>query len=266
MIPLSFHTGFLSDYSTVDAIRTIRDHGYELVELNAEVLPWGPAHISLQSSKKELSELANLGPYSSLCIHHCDLGHASVDRRDASIAWTVAMMDKALDLGIDIVHVIPSAEATTASLHESLKQCVEAADSKNLTFAIEPIVGRVIGTTETALDAIAAAPGLKINFDPSHLHPMGDDVLEAAEALFPHVAHVHIKDAIGTVNDFKFVPLGTGEIDLQGLINFFVKHEYQGAVSVEHESHWFAGDDRLAPAVLSDCRNFFDGLLQGAAS
>ena len=40
-IPLSFHTGLLSDMATADAVRMIRDHGYEMAELNAEILAVG---------------------------------------------------------------------------------------------------------------------------------------------------------------------------------------------------------------------------------
>jgi len=146
-IPLSFHTGLLSDLPVVDAVRMIRDHGYELVELNAEILPWGPAHVGLTTPVSELSALAKLGPYSALCIHHRDFESADSDRCDAALAWTEAMMDRAVDLGIDIVHVIPGETAALAALHRSLAIGVEAAQQKGLTFALEPIVGRIIGTT-----------------------------------------------------------------------------------------------------------------------
>ena len=217
-IPLSFHTGLLAGTPTAEAVRTIRDHGYEMVELNAEIVPWGPAHIHFTTSSSELKELARLGPYSALCIHHRDFGAADSDRRDAATAWTIAMFDRAIDLGIDIVHVIPSEAADLEALHDALARGVETAAAKGLTFALEPIVGRIIGTAATARAAIDAAPGLKINFDPSHLHPMGDDVTQATRDLYPDIAHVHLKDTTGTPEDFKFVPLGTGEIDLGAMV------------------------------------------------
>jgi sugar phosphate isomerase/epimerase len=265
-IPLSFHTGLLADIPTSDAVRMIRDHGYEMAELNAEILPWGEAHIHLTTPRSELAQLARLGPYSALCIHHRDFGSAESDRCDAATAWTVAMMDRAIDLGIDIVHVIPGSDADLSRLHDALARGVEAAESRNLTFALEPIVGRIIGTAAGAKAAIAAAPGLQVNFDPSHLHPMGDDVTEAARSLFPDIAHVHLKDATGKPDTFKFVPLGTGEIDLGAMVRVLVDKNYSGAVSIEHESHWFSGDDRPASQVLADCRNYFDSLLKEAQS
>lgn len=265
-IPLSFHTGLMSDMPTADAVRMIHDHGYEMAELNAEILPWGPAHIHLTTPRSELAELARLGPYSALCIHHRDFGSAESDRCDAATAWTIQMMDRAVDLGIDTVHVIPGEGAEMTRLHDALARGARAAGDKGLTFALEPIVGRIIGTAAGARTAIDAVPGLKINFDPSHLHPMGDDVTEAAEALFGDIAHVHLKDVTGTPETFRFVPLGTGEIDLAAMVRVLVARGYSGAVSIEHESHWFAGDDRTPTQVLTDCRDFFDRLLAEAAT
>lgn len=265
-IPLSFHTGLLSDLATPEAVRMIRDHGYELAELNAEILPWGPAHIHLTTPRSELADLARLGPYSALCIHHRDFGAVESDRCDAATAWTLAMMDRAIDLGISVVHVIPGADADLERLHDALARGVEAAEHKGLTFALEPIVGRIIGTARGAREAIDAAPGLRINFDPSHMHPMGDNVTDAVTALFPDIAHVHLKDVTGTPETFKFVPLGKGEIDLGAMVRVLVEKGYSGAVSIEHESHWFANDRRSPSQVLTDCRAYFDQLLADAAT
>ena len=82
--------------------------------------------------------------------------------------------------------------------------------------------------------------------------------------LFPDIAHVHLKDVTGTPEDFKFVPLGEGEIDLAEMVRVLVEKGYDGAVSIEHESHWFANDKRSATQVLTDCRDYFDGLLRQA--
>lgn len=248
----SFHTGFLSDMPVTEAIRMIRDHGYDMAELNCEILPWGEGHIGLHTPAALISNLAGMGPFSALCIHHLDFGAKDSDRRDAAQLWTHAMMDRACDLGIDVVHVIPGEQTELSALHDALARGVDAARSKGLTLALEPIVGREIGTTATALAAIAAAPGLKINFDPSHLKPMGDDVTEAARVLAPHAVHMHLKDVTGDPDDFRFVPIGQGEIDLPAMMRALFEAGYAGPVSIEHESYWFAGDARGAAQVLDD--------------
>ncbi|WP_138466592.1 sugar phosphate isomerase/epimerase [Poseidonocella sp. HB161398] len=264
MLPTSFHTGFLAGLPVAEAVRTIRGHGYDMAELNAEILPWGPAHLGIGTPGHVLAELARLGPYSALCLHHRDFGSKDDDRRDAALAWTAAMMERAPDLGIRVVHVIPGEDTSLPSLHHSLRAAVEAAEARGLELALEPIVGRQIGTAEGALGAIAAAPGLKINFDASHLKPMGDDVTEAARKLAPHVVHMHLKDVTGTPETFRFVPIGQGEIDLAAMLQALIAGGYRGPVSIEHESHWFAADSRGAAQVLDDCLRDIRRLLSEA--
>lgn len=262
---VSFHTGFLSGLSAAEAVRTVRAHGYDMAELNAETLPWGPSHIGLFTPAEEIAALRDMGPYSALCIHHSDFGSSAPDRCEAAYAWTCAMMERAVDLGIKIVHVIPGVDTTIAALHLSLAAAVKQAEALGLTLALEPIVGRQIGTTATALAAIEAAPGLKINFDPSHLHPMGDDVSEAARTLAPYIVHVHLKDVTGTADNFRFVPIGSGEIDLAKMLRTLLDAGYEGPFSFEHESHFFANDMRSTEQVLDDCLRDFNGLMTAAA-
>jgi len=248
----SFHTGLLADMPVTEAVRMIRDHGYDMAEINGETLPWGEAHLGIETPASVISQLAGMGPYSALCIHHRDFGSKDADRRDAAQLWTHAMMARAVDLGIDVVHVIPGEQTELSALYGALARGAEVAQAKGLTFALEPIVGREIGTAASALAAIEAAPGLKINFDASHLKPMGDDVTEAARKLAPHAVHMHLKDVTGTPADFRFVPIGQGEIDLPAMMRALFESGYDGPVSIEHESHWFAGDTRSGAQVLKD--------------
>jgi len=265
MLRLAFHSGFLTDYTVTDAVRTILDHGYDAVELNAETLPWAQPHITPDTPASLIRELAKLGPYSSICAHHADFGVADRTLAKAIESWTCRLMDIALDLNINVLHVIASEYADPESLYASLSRCVEEADRRGLTLALEPIVGRIIGTTATAREALQRVPGLTLNLDPSHLHVMGDDVVNATRVLASDVRHVHLKDASGTENDFAFVPLGKGEIDLNGMMSELIKAGYNGVVSIEHESHIFANDQRSIPEVLKSARLFFDDIMNQQA-
>ena len=44
----------------------------------------------------------------------------------------------------------------------------------------------------------------------------------------------------------------TGEIDLPAMMRALFESGYDGPVSIEHESHWFAGDTRSGAQVLKD--------------
>jgi sugar phosphate isomerase/epimerase len=261
MLKTAFHTGYLGNFPIEEVIRMVRDHGYDQVEINAEQLPWGRPHIAPETPTKDIDRLAKLGPFSALSAHHNELGSPNPEHARYATAWTIRLMDVALDLGIDIVHVIPGGDAEQQSLYRCLSDCHEAAQKKKITLALEPIVGRIIGTTATALDALAAVPGLAINFDPSHLQVMGDNTVEAAHVLGPHSAHMHLKDARGTLDDWAFVPLGQGEIDLEGTVRAMIAEGFDRTISVEHESHYFAGDVRPPEQVLAESKAFLDKVI-----
>lgn len=260
----SFHSAFLADYPVDEAVRMIRDHGYDQAELNAETLDWAVPHISPTTSRELRSTLAGLGPYSALSAHRMDLASGDPEVRDGGVAWTIAMLDLAVDLGIDVVHVIPGDGPDLAALYGSLSRIVEAGLERGIRVGLEAVVLQTIRDTRGVIDAVAAVPGLRVNFDPSHLQVHDGDVLPAARALGAFVDHVAIKDASGTPpSSWSFDPLGAGGVDFTGMIAALRSLGYDGTLSVEHESHLF-GDDRGHSEVLRSSLEFVRDLIDGA--
>ncbi len=256
MFRTSFHTGFMVGYSAADAVRAIRDHGYDAVELNAETLPWAQAHIGPETPAGERAELARLGPYAAISAHNSDFGLMDDSRRTAAVEWTLRLIEQAPDYGVSSVHVIPGNDADLESLYASLSAAVEKAGKHGVTLGLEPIVGQRIGTTPAALEALRRVPGLKINFDPSHLQIMEHDIPGAIRSLGDHACHVHIKDATGTPEKWAFVELGKGDIDFVDMFRVLKSKGYDGYVSIEHESHYFSDDKRGVDQVLRDSLEF----------
>ncbi len=256
MFRTSFHSGFLMDCTAADAVRIIRDHGYDAAELNAETLPWAKAHIGPDTSATIRAELARLGPYSAISAHNSDFGQADQARRKAAVDWTLKLIETAPDYGVDIVHVIPGSDADLESLYDSLATAVDFAGKLGIQLALEPILNQRIGTTDAMLAAIRRIPNLRVNFDPSHLEVMEHNIPDAAERLGPFVCHVHMKDATGTPDNFSFVPLGSGNIGFDRMLRTLQAEGYDGYLSVEHESHYFGGDTRPATQVLKESRDF----------
>lgn len=256
MFRTSFHTGFMVGYSASDAVRAIRDHGYDAVELNAETLPWAQAHIGPETSARERAELAKLGPFAAISAHNSDFGLKDDARRLAAVDWTLKLIEQAPDYGVSTVHVIPGNDAELEPLYASLRAAVEAAGKHGVTLGLEPIVGQRIGTTPGTLEALKRVPGLRVNFDPSHLQIMEHDIPGAIRALGEHACHVHIKDAVGVPEKWAFVKLGEGEIDFVDMFRVLKDQSFNGYVSVEHESHYFSEDKRGVEQVLADSLAF----------
>ncbi len=109
-----------------------------------------------------------------------------------------------------------------------------------------------IFTAEMALDAIKGRKEFGFNFDPSHLFWQGINPVEFINTFPDRIYHVHMKDAIVTLNgregilgshlDFgdhkrgwNFRSLGRGKINFEEIIRALNRIGYIGPLSVEWE-------------------------------
>jgi sugar phosphate isomerase/epimerase len=115
-----------------------------------------------------------------------------------------------------------------------------------------------IYTAERALDAIGHREEFGFNFDPSHLHWQGVCPVEFLRAFPDRIYHVHIKDAITTLNGrtgilashinfgdhrrgWDFRSPGRGEVNFEEIIRALNDIGYDGPLSIEWED---SGMDR----------------------
>jgi sugar phosphate isomerase/epimerase len=113
-------------------------------------------------------------------------------------------------------------------------------------------------TAEMALKALDHRESFGFNFDPSHLHWQGVDSVEFIRAFPDRIFHVHVKDAIVTLNGrtgilashinfgdsrrgWDFRSPGRGTINFEEIIRALNQAKYQGPLSVEWED---SGMDR----------------------
>jgi sugar phosphate isomerase/epimerase len=117
-------------------------------------------------------------------------------------------------------------------------------------------------SAERALAALEHRPEFGFNFDPSHLLWQGVDPVEFLRAFPDRIYHVHIKDAIVTLNGrsgilgshlnfgdprrgWDFRSPGRGGVNFEEIIRALNAIKYQGPLSVEWED---VGMDREAGA------------------
>ncbi len=109
-----------------------------------------------------------------------------------------------------------------------------------------------IHTARRALEALDGREEFGFNFDPSHLHWQGVDPVEFLRAFPDRIYHVHIKDAITTLNGttgilashlnfgdprrgWDFRSPGRGSVNFEEIIRTLNQIGYQGPLSVEWE-------------------------------
>ena len=113
--------------------------------------------------------------------------------------------------------------------------------------------------------------GLALNFDPSHLPPLGIDPLAVVGDYCEHIAHVQAKDVElfpaarnryghhgktytredpGDAGWWRYRVPGLGQVDWRGVVDLLYQGGFDGAVSIEHEDPVWSGDrDRVAAGL-----------------
>ncbi len=123
-----------------------------------------------------------------------------------------------------------------------------------------------IYTAERAIEALDGREEFGFNFDPSHLHWQGVDPVEFIRAFPDRIYHVHIKDAITTLNGktgilashlnfgdarrgWDFRSPGRGAVNFEEIIRALNDIGYQGPLSVEWEDMGMDRDFGAAEAA-----------------
>jgi len=147
-------------------------------------------------------------------------------------------------------HVVADAyKAFAAQWEPILDVCKEA----GIRFALEVHPGQLafdLYSAEVTLDALHGREEFGFLFDPSHLHWQGVDPVEFVHRLSDRIFHVHVKDAVLTLNGrsgilnsyfpsgdprrgWDFRSPGHGGIDWEGVIRALNYIGYDGALSVD---------------------------------
>ncbi len=141
-------------------------------------------------------------------------------------------------------------------------------DKQGVVFGLEVHPTEIaydIHTTRHALEAIGHRKAFGFNFDPSHLHWQFVDPVRFIDAFFDRIYHVHMKDAIRTLDGstsilgshlnfgdqrrgWDFRSIGRGGVDFEEIIRALNRIGYRGPLSVEWED---SGMDRIHGATES---------------
>ncbi len=125
----------------------------------------------------------------------------------------------------------------------------------NVKFALEVHPTEIaydIHTFERSIEAVGGHAAFCANFDPSHLQWQGVDPVKFIDRFGDRIAHVHVKDAVTTLDGtnsilgghlsfgdsrrgWDFRTPGRGDLDFEGIIRALNRAGYAGPLSVEWE-------------------------------
>lgn len=246
---VGFHSSFLRSYPIDIAIDKVAAAGYDAIELNAEGLQ---VHVSPSLSGEERKRLrrraADAGLSISAVAAHANMVEPDSERRRVNLEYILGCIDLAADVGAPVAHLLSgdlspgtSRDDAWAWLVHGVSRCIERGQQVGVKVGFEPVANQFVCNVAGLQRLMKALEPLTlyVNFDPSHYQVHGDDPVAAARAFAERTVHVHVKDAAGGPEAFRFPPLGQGDVDLQGVIAALRETGYQGVLSVEYEADAF---------------------------
>lgn len=267
-----FHSVGLPHRSLEETIQLVADAGYQAIELNAETLPWAPAHITpdadADTRRDVIASCKRLGLRIPAVGAHIGMVSADPESRTAAIAYVNGCTDLARDLGSPIIHILSGPIDRGVDRMEAwgwfrtaVEETTNYATQRGIVLGIEAIAGHLFNKVDDYHAMMRDLPGVpfKVNFDPSHIEIQGENPRRVVDELADQVIHVHLKDGKGRFPDFEFPPLGVGTIDFAQFVNGLRAAGYDGALSVEYEAQVF-GYNLSEEQILSEGKAFYDRL------
>ena len=271
--PIGFHSIGLHEHPIGTVIEKVAAAGYDAIELNAETMPWAEPHVTPAFSRGERKRLrrkaADAGLIVSAVGAHVNMVEADPEKRKANVEYALGCIELAADLGTEVAHLLSGQPPTGVPRREALKwlvegvgRCIERGQTMGVKVAFEPVATHLVcdvASLQELMESLKPSE-LYVNFDPSHLHVHGDDVAVAVRTFGGRIAHIHVKDASGTPDDYQFPPLGQGDVDFSGFIGAVQETGYRGVLSVEYEANAF-GYQQTEEEILGGSLRFVRRLL-----
>ena len=160
----------------------------------------------------------------------------------------------------------------------NLDRLADAATARGIVPTLHPHVGTMV-ETPADVDRVLTGSTIALTLDTGHLLIGGNDVVALTAAAPDRIAHAHLKDVRAdlatrvrqgdisytrAVAEGMYVPLGTGDVDLAGILGTLRTAGYDGWYVMEQDTV-LTGPDQ-ADAALADVRAslaFLTGILAG---
>ena len=215
----------------------LRVDGVELTQVDEEATPEGHEALEgvLQETGLKVSSYNFRLPL--LSASSSELAQATDEYRE--------LIPRAKSLGATALMLFPVPTGVSApkeerrQLIEACRRCAQIAGEEGITLTLEnvgtPTGRQVIGTADHMLQVVegVGSPHFRLVFDSGNFLYTGGDPVGALKTLMPHVAHVHVKDAVTDQETVREVTIGEGIVDFPTLFGVLRANGYDGYLSIE---------------------------------
>jgi sugar phosphate isomerase/epimerase len=132
--------------------------------------------------------------------------------------------------------------ADLEKIHDNAARCLlaaaEHARSVGVGLAVEPHDDFVRSASAVPILEMAQHPAIGAVWDIGNTCSAGEAVEDSYRLLGSRIVHVHVKDGVGRLDDWRLTRLGEGEVPLKRAFELLLEGGYTGALSLEWERAW----------------------------
>ena len=260
-IRLAFGTYGMKSLETGLALRTLREIGYEGVEL-CIMAGWPSDSAKLTpSTRRELRTILSGTHLEIPAIQESLPLIGTAGKREYNLTRLKLAAEIAHDIAapapvLDTIVGLKAGEwdGVKDRMAEELQDWIRATEGSGLVIAIKPHAGQALDNVERTrwLVQQVASSRLRVVYDYSHFHVEGFGLEESLRALLPLTAYIAVKDAEGTPERHDYLLPGDGRTDYVAYFRTLSKLGYRGyaGVEVSGQIHQRPGYDPVATARL----------------
>jgi sugar phosphate isomerase/epimerase len=226
----------------------------------------------LKRVEKSLSDAGMSVPCLDTPLYKCDLDTSSDssgpthNARERTLDDQLTLLHHSIDLakrfGAPFIRIFsfwrrgPLTPALEDRIARALTRPCELAERAGVTLLLENEHACFLGTGKETARMIEriGSPALKMLWDPGNAFMAGETPFPSGwEAARPHVAHVHVKDALaGADGSLKWTVVGEGEIDYNGQFAALKASGFEGVVALETHFKSASGDPEESSRLCLD--------------
>ncbi|QCB52673.1 inosose dehydratase [Rhodococcus sp. PAMC28707] len=229
----------------------MRDAGLTATEIGPKgFLPVDPRELA---ATLERHHLECVGGFAPVLLHHAqhDPVPGIAPLLDAFVASRAEVLVLAAATGLDGYDSRPELDdAQWDTLLENLDRMQEAGAERKVRVVLHPHVGTVVEKREE-VDRVLEGSAIPLCLDTGHLLIGGTDPLELVEGHANRITHVHLKDVdsalaarvrggeltyTDAVAEGMYTRLGTGDVDIAGVVNGLLDVDYDGWFVLEQDT------------------------------
>ena len=258
-LPLGLYEKSISPHlSWEDKYKTIRDAGYDYLELCIDSTPEKLARLDNRSEQlqiRRVSESLDVPLYTMAFTANraYPLGSEDGSIRAEGIRLLKQALDYAAFLGVQTINIAaydeyarPRNLTTEGNFLESLKRCVDHAAVRGVIIALETMDTDFIDSTKKALQYVNAIDSayLQLYPDPGNIHAMGHNPVTDIPAGGKRIVQIGLKDTrLGCVRDIFF---GEGTLDFDAVFKMLHEIGYRGFFVAEM---WWHEGAEIQPCI-----------------